>query len=104
MVGGTMNVAAPDDFWAPVRQSLVQNVLGYVPDVEGQIKPIVTYISRQGVGRRLRESDHEALLDGLAELKAEGICEVQIAKMELLSLREQVELAARSTVRSFLLI
>lgn len=102
-----MNVTAPDNFWAPVRQSLVQNILGSIPDVEGHDEaegsrgdiPVLTYISRQGSGlRRLRNEDHEGLLAALAELEAEGLCKVETPEMELLSVSEQINLAARSTV------
>lgn len=61
--------------------------------------PIVTYISRQGGGRRLIEKDHRELVDALIELEKEGVCELKVAMMETMSIREQIKLAARSTVR-----
>lgn len=103
MIAGTMNVSAPDDFWAPVRASVWQNVLGAAPgqgvekdSVPG--RPLVTYISRQGSGRRLVEKDHEGLVAALRELESAGICEFELAAMERLTLRDQIELVSRSTV------
>jgi protein O-GlcNAc transferase len=110
MIAGTMNLTVADDFWEPVRQNLVQNLLGYLPRITGResvlsapphearTKPIVTYISRQGGGRRLVEEDHVGLVNALRGLEKEGICEVNVAMMERMSMREQIAVAARSTI------
>ncbi|KAF8996225.1 hypothetical protein BDQ17DRAFT_1392068 [Cyathus striatus] len=110
MIGGAMNITVADDFWEPVRQSLVQNLLGYIPKIEnskGVVRaplteerkmPVVTYISRQGGGRRLIHEDHLGLVNALEELESEGICEVNIAMMERMSMKEQIAAAARSTI------
>ncbi|KAF8193270.1 hypothetical protein K438DRAFT_1829391 [Mycena galopus ATCC 62051] len=102
MIAGTMNVTAPPDFWAPVRASLWQNILapGFTPNTlqDPSRLPLVTYISRQGSGRRLVAADHDALVAALKELEAEGVCEVQVAAMERMSAMEQIELVARSTI------
>jgi protein O-GlcNAc transferase len=63
-----------------------------------ELKPIVTYISRQTAGRRLIAEDHEALVKALRELEEEGLCEVRIPVMERLSLRDQIAEVASSTV------
>lgn len=110
MIAGTMNVTAPDGFWEPVRESLIGNLFGNVPKLNGRgilvdppqpahAKPLVTYISRQASGRHLLEKDHEGLVQALKELESEGICEVRVAQMERMSLRDQLELISRSTVR-----
>ncbi|KAJ7274863.1 hypothetical protein C8J57DRAFT_1177726 [Mycena rebaudengoi] len=106
MIAGTMNVTAPPDFWAPVRASMWRNVFGFVPssgdpDPAGAasgVRPLVTYISRQGGGRRLDERDHLALVQTLRELEADGLCAFHLAAMERMSLRDQIELASRSTI------
>ncbi|KAG6810988.1 hypothetical protein H0H92_009527 [Tricholoma furcatifolium] len=110
MIAGTMAVPAPENFWEPIRTSLITNLLGYLPTPAGDpktphraekpsLKPLVTYVSRQGAGaRRLRQSDHEALIMAFADLEAEGVCEFREARMERMTVKEQVELAARSTV------
>ncbi|KAF8868856.1 hypothetical protein BD779DRAFT_1793224 [Infundibulicybe gibba] len=82
MIASTTNISAPAKFWEPVASS----------------KPVVTYISRQGGGRRLRDADHQGLVAALEELEAEGVCEVFVARMETMSIKEQVAAAARSTV------
>ncbi|KAF9458149.1 hypothetical protein BDZ94DRAFT_1174146 [Collybia nuda] len=109
MIAGTMNVTVPDGFWAPIQKSLVQNILGYLPAVEDRgvgmnpleavsMKPLVTYISRQAAGRRLLEKDHEGLVGALRKLEEEGICDVQVAMMERMTVRDQIDLVARSTI------
>ena len=112
MIAGTMSVSAPDDYWAPIRKALTENVLGYIPklNVNGAVtgpasipgvvttKPVVTYISRQGAGRRLTDKDHEGLVEALRGLEKEGLCEVHMPMMERMSLQDQIALPAKSTV------
>lgn len=109
MIAGTMSLPARDDFWAPVQQSLVRGVLGFLPvlDDRGLVaspphaatsKPVVTYISRQGAGRRLRDGDHAGLVAALEEMEREGVLELNVVMMELLGLKEQIGVAAKSTV------
>ncbi|KAF7350300.1 hypothetical protein MVEN_01334100 [Mycena venus] len=101
MIAGTMNVTAPHDFWAPVRDSLWQNVLApsFLPTIYDSSRlPLVTYVSRQGSGRRLVAADHDALVAALKALEAEGVCEVQVAAMERITMKEQIELVARTRI------
>jgi protein O-GlcNAc transferase len=111
MIAGTMDVSLPQNFWDPIRLAVVKNILGYVPSFNSRgtvisppqavsSAPIVAYISRQGAGRRLIENHDRELVAALKELENEGICELKVARMETMSIREQIELAARSTVRS----
>ncbi|KAG2003080.1 hypothetical protein CC2G_003713 [Coprinopsis cinerea AmutBmut pab1-1] len=60
--------------------------------------PVVTYISRQGGGRRLVAEDHELLVESLKELERQGLCTVLIPQMEKLSIREQVAIIAKTTI------
>ncbi|KAK7019144.1 hypothetical protein R3P38DRAFT_2981304 [Favolaschia claudopus] len=102
MIAGTMNISAPQDFWNAVRISLWRNIL--TPEFiaynisNPSSLPLVTYISRQGSGRRLTAEDHDGLIVALGDLAIQGVCEVQIAVMEKMSLVEQIELASRSTI------
>ncbi|KAJ7599181.1 hypothetical protein C8J56DRAFT_916015 [Mycena floridula] len=109
MAAGTWNVTVRDRFWEPVRESTLKNLLGYVPrlDERGSViappaaissRPIVTYISRQGAGRRLLAQDHDLLVQALMELEVEGLCDVHVVQMERLSLQEQLALVSRSTI------
>ncbi|KAF8345464.1 hypothetical protein F5887DRAFT_884888 [Amanita rubescens] len=102
MIAGTWNVTVPPGFWEPLRRTAVENALGYLPDAlgsgDGGKLPVVTYISRQSTGRRLREEDHEGLVRSLRELDEEGLCEVHVVRMERMSLKAQIELVARTTV------
>lgn len=122
MIAGTQELPAAEfssesssssheGFWSPIRKSLTLNLLGYLPTFASLTDrrvlsppsdkselPVVTYIDRQKTGRRLTEESHKSLVDVLLELKEEQVCEVQIVRMEEVSVREQIRLAARSTV------
>lgn len=110
MIAGTMDVPTFDNFWEHMRTTIITNVLGYLPvpvvdPPPGNVeKPIVTYISRQGTGRRLIDGDHTMLVESLQQLEAEGLCEVVVAIMERMSLRQQINLVSRSTVRFYNLL
>ncbi|KAF8157138.1 hypothetical protein B0H34DRAFT_657522 [Crassisporium funariophilum] len=107
MISSTMNATAPEHFWEPLRRRLVRNTVGYlpVPNNAGAIVtppksvlPIVTYVSRQGGGRRLAREANESLIKAMKGLEAEGICEFNVAMMEKLPFSKQVETVARSTI------
>ncbi|KAJ7590491.1 hypothetical protein C8J56DRAFT_932994 [Mycena floridula] len=109
VINRTWNVTVHDRFWGPVRESMLKNLLGYVPrlDERGSViappvavsrRPIVTYISRQGTGRRLLAQDHDLLVQALMELEVEGLCDVHVVQMERLNLQEQLALVSRSTI------
>ena len=124
MIAGTQEIQTAEfsfeppsheGFWSPICKSLTLNLLGYLPTFASLTDrrvlsppsdksrlPVVTYIDRQKNGRRLTEESHKSLVDALLELKAEGVCELQIVRMQDVSIREQVRLAARSAV-SFVL-
>ncbi|KAF9467541.1 hypothetical protein BDZ94DRAFT_1248380 [Collybia nuda] len=104
MMAGTMDVPTLDNFWEYLRSTTIFNFLGYLPTVVvnpipgNTEKPIITYISRQGAGRRLIDKDHELLVESLKLLEDEGICEVFVAMMERMSLHDQIDLVSRSTI------
>ena len=96
MISSTMELSAPARFWDPIRERIVDNLVG--PDLPRPTKPVVTYITRQTPNRRrkLSDSSHESLLSALGELHKEGLCEVQV--VEETEGVKLVELVARSTV------
>ena len=107
MISSTMNVTVPNHFWEPLRQRLVLNTIAYLPvmNTAGAVLsnpksalPIVTYISRQGGGRRLTQDSHDGLVKSLNEMADEGIFELHIVRMETMTFSQQVEAVARSTV------
>lgn len=61
---------------------------------------VITYIDRQGVRRHLIDEDHQRLVDMLVELCANKGWELNVSQAEKLTKEEQVDLAARSTVRA----
>ena len=61
--------------------------------------PVITYVSRQEWGRRmLIPEDHEKLVEELYKLRDHYGYEVNIVSMDKLSRKEQIQLAARTTV------
>ncbi|KAG6879083.1 hypothetical protein C0992_005291 [Termitomyces sp. T32_za158] len=60
--------------------------------------PFVTYIVRQGSGRRLADADHQEFVKALKELEWSGLCQVYVAQMEKMTLAQQMEIMARSTI------
>jgi len=68
-----------------------------VPDIPPK-RPVVTYISRQGGRRSLRDEDHDALVAGLNAAGEEHGWEIVVARMQYMSKKEQVVLSARTTV------
>ncbi|KAG5353286.1 hypothetical protein C0989_008794 [Termitomyces sp. Mn162] len=110
MISSTMAVNVSNTFWEPIRRTTVQNTIGYLPrlDSRGVIvspptvvseMPFVTYIARQGSSRSLTDAYHQDLVRALKELEWSGLCQVYVAQMEKMSLTQQLEIMARSTVR-----
>ena len=92
------------NWWTPVRN----NVVGFstLDENAGAVAvngvptvPVITYISRQGWNRRkLRQEDHERLVEELYRLRDTYGYEVNIVEMDQLSRTEQFRLASRTTV------
>ncbi|KAL6305818.1 hypothetical protein BKA93DRAFT_776889 [Sparassis latifolia] len=59
---------------------------------------VITYISRQGSKRHLIEGHHEALVTALTEMCRRHGWELNIVQAERLSMEQQLELAARTTI------
>lgn len=93
------------NWWSTIRNSVV----GFAglhessgsAEVQGiTSKPVITYISRQGWGRRmLIPSHHDRLVAELHKLRDVHGYEVNIVEMDKLSRIEQFQLAGRTTVR-----
>ncbi|KAG5729540.1 hypothetical protein E4T56_gene15647 [Termitomyces sp. T112] len=109
MISSTMAVNVSNTFWEPIRRTTVQNTIGYLPrlDSRGVIvspptvvseMPFVTYIARQGSSRSLTDAYHQDLVRALKELEWSGLCQVYVAQMEKMSLTQQLEIMARSTI------
>jgi hypothetical protein len=120
MISSTMGVNPEPGFFEPVRRTAIMNLLGYLPILNAQGAvigvttssggnekqshgvqsdlPIVTYISRQGGARRLSDTGHEGLVQVLKELEGDGVCTVNVVRMETMDVKEQVAILARTTV------
>ena len=93
------NPASPN-WWSPIRNNVV-GFAGFDTTVESATNktPVITYISRQGWGRRmLKQADHEKLVEELYNLRDKYGYEVNVVNPEKMSRREQLVLAARTTV------
>ena len=85
-------------WWAPIRNNVVA-FAGLDPAVENFTTPVITYISRQGWGRRmLLPADHDRLVRELYKLRDKYGYEVNVVSPEKMSRVEQIRLAARTTV------
>ncbi|KIM32505.1 hypothetical protein M408DRAFT_20780 [Serendipita vermifera MAFF 305830] len=92
-------MAVKDMWWEPIRQSVVAFALP--PGQKSRTsrsKPVITYISRQKTGRRLRDADHDALVLELYRLGRDHGYEVNIPMMEDLDKSSQVTLLGRTTI------
>jgi capsular polysaccharide biosynthesis protein len=65
---------------------------------ERPIKPVITYISRQGRSRSLQDVEHTRLVGSLEALAARKGYTLEIPSMENLTKEEQFSLAGRTTV------
>jgi len=106
---GARQSEVPSGFWEPIRQSVVQNTLGCLPDnrdvILGKVrvgghstKPLVTYIVNQHATPRLNDNDHKALIDALRALERSKVCDFHVLDMERASLEEQIEYVSKSTI------
>lgn len=59
-----------DGWWEPIRQSVVAFAAPSTRE-ETTATPVITYISRQKTGRRLRAQDHDNLVEALENLGRE---------------------------------
>lgn len=85
-------------WWNTIRMPVLEYSKVRINDVAPPV-PVITYISRQGWGRRmLREHDHMRLVVGLYKLRDRLGYEVNIVELDRLSRAEQVRLAARTTI------
>ena len=91
--------AASPSWWSPIRNNVVSFAgVDVTPAVNAT--PVITYISRQGWGRRmLIPADHEKLVQELYKLRDSHGFEVNVVSPENMSRKEQLRIAARSTVR-----
>ncbi|EKM56858.1 uncharacterized protein PHACADRAFT_254213 [Phanerochaete carnosa HHB-10118-sp] len=89
------------NWWQPVRNHVV-GAAGLTEDVlqkYGERTPVITYISRQGWGRRmLIQEHHERLVEELYKLRDFHGYEVNVVSMDKLSRAEQMVLAGRTTI------
>ncbi|CCM05354.1 uncharacterized protein FIBRA_07568 [Fibroporia radiculosa] len=92
------------NWWSTIRNNVVGFAglaeMGGAMSVQGVARtPVITYISRQGWGRRmLIEEDHERLVRELYGLRDQYGYEVNIVSMDKLSRIEQFQLAGRTTI------
>ncbi|TDL21871.1 hypothetical protein BD410DRAFT_771196 [Rickenella mellea] len=104
---GAFTLPGSPNWWFSVRNNVLEFsglakewVLAPDPGaIATRQKFVITYISRQGWGRRmLREKDHEELVRQLMHLKDRYGYEVNVVNMDKLPRAEQLQLAARTTI------
>ncbi|KAF9525436.1 hypothetical protein CPB83DRAFT_859558 [Crepidotus variabilis] len=126
MIGSTMAATPATRFWEPVRQRVVNNMIGYVPiqndagkvvkpisapshssgnpakpdtSTFGSSRPLVIYVSRQNHGRKLTNEANESLESSMRGVcETEGLCEFQVAHMEDWPFKDQIEGVSRAVI------
>ena len=94
-----MGLEASPHWWTTIRTALTK-FAGYNLGRHSQA-PVITYVSRQGWGRRmLRPADHERLVAALYDLRTKHGYEVNVVSLDKMPRAEQIKLAARTTVCS----
>ncbi|KAG8989728.1 hypothetical protein FRB94_014073 [Tulasnella sp. JGI-2019a] len=88
------------NFWEPLRANVVEFAGANRTTGSGTMDtPVITYVSRQGWGRRmLKPEDHERLVNALRKLEKDYGWEVNVVLMDKLTREEQIRLCARTTV------
>ncbi|CAL1709260.1 unnamed protein product [Somion occarium] len=91
------------NWWAPVRNSVVRFAGLKEEDnpnaLDSTAPPVITYISRQGWGRRmLIQEHHDRLVEELYKLRDTYGYEVNVVNMDKLTRHEQLQLAGRTTI------
>jgi hypothetical protein len=81
-----------------ISDRIRQRLLDTLPPVEPATAPTITYISRQGGGRALRDADHVALVQELEALVARKGWILEVPQMQRMTKDEQFALAMRTTV------
>jgi len=70
-------LVARDHWWEPVRELVTAFSTPPEPlNTISQTRPLILYISRQQTGRRLRDQDHQKLVDELQLMCETTECEV----------------------------
>jgi hypothetical protein len=92
-------------WWITIRNNVIRFAGVELSEGAGtRGRPVITYISRQEWGRRmLVQADHERLVRALRTLEATHGYDVQIVIPERMTRLQQLQLAARTTVRFFYL-
>lgn len=85
-------------WWSTIRMAVLEYSKVRKEDVMHRV-PVITYVSRQGWGRRmLKEDDHVRLVASLEELRQRRQIEVNIVELDRIPREEQIRVAARTTV------
>jgi hypothetical protein len=92
------------NWWSTFRNNVIESTgLNASTGAGTRGNPVITYISRQDWGRRmLIQRDHEKLVEELYKLRDQYGYEVNVVSMDKLSPFEQLRLAGRTTVGTFL--
>lgn len=93
-----MMTPSSPNWYQPIRRAVFSRLELPAPGVALPVRPLVTYISRQGSRRSLADSSHDALLKELDRAWMEEGWDVEVVQMGKLSKRDQIALISRTTV------
>ena len=95
-------IKGSEDWWEPMRKSVVAAATGGRGGLRPPKLPVITYVSRQHADkRRFKAEQHEHLLKGLEQLAVQGHVEVNVVEWETMSRQNQIAIASQTTVRPF---
>lgn len=99
----TLGFFAPRNWWAPVRNAVLEAAglpRGQTGVIEVDRKVTITYIVTQGRELALEYESHRKLSDGLRALERDYNWDANIVIMDKMTVAEQMEMAAKSTASS----
>ncbi|WWC86645.1 uncharacterized protein L201_001522 [Kwoniella dendrophila CBS 6074] len=99
---GKMNALIPStsatkSFWQPIRSNVIRSLgVDGSSEIGSTGLPVVVYVDRQKESPKMKQSDHDAMVEGLMSLT--NIAEVHVARISAMSKARQVEITSKAQV------
>ncbi|OCF53988.1 hypothetical protein L486_08522 [Kwoniella mangroviensis CBS 10435] len=91
------SIAATRSFWDSIRSNVMRSLgVDDHSEVGSRGLPVIVYVDRQKENPKMKQSDHDALVEGLMSLT--NIAEVHVARLSAMSKARQVDLVGRAQV------
>ncbi|WVW78167.1 hypothetical protein I302_100118 [Kwoniella bestiolae CBS 10118] len=91
------SISATRSFWDPIRSNVMRSLgVDEHSEIGSRGLPVVVYVDRQKENPKMKQSDHDALVEGLMSLT--NVAEVHVARLSAMSKARQVDLMGRAQV------